>query len=83
MAYVIKMFGSDRCLVHKSYTIKEFKGIAKDKSRNWAGKYYSCTKTSKSTFNTIEDAEKMVAILKQYDVNRLFREPMTFTICEI
>lgn len=82
MAYVIKMFGSDRCLVHKSNTLKEFKGIAKDKSRNWGGKYYSCVKTPKSTFDTIEEAEKMVATLKQYDVDRIFTKPMTYTICE-
>lgn len=80
--YTIRINNDPRCLVNKNESYKNL--LAVSKGRKWAGKWYGCVKTSKTTFDTCEEAEKELARIESIgDLTAAFSKRPTFEIVEI
>lgn len=80
--YTIRINNNPRALVNKADTYKNL--LAVSKGRSWAGKWYGCVKTNKTTFATREEAEKEVALLESVEnLEKVFSKRPTYTIEEI
>lgn len=80
--YTIRINNNPRALVNKADTYKNL--LAVSKGRKWAGKWYGCVKTNKTTFATREEADREIALLEAIgDLSAVFSKRPTFTIEEI